>query len=612
MTTTTSEPKRVILNQPADISIISKARLTETSLGSAKEKLAPVKKVEQPQQPKMEPALPQTQPPPPPMTSRPIVPPVTNLPSGVVLPTTPLQPQQLNCSIRPHKMPATAATVTVQPPQVVLQTPQPQPQQQQVVAVPKQSNPPNQTYPSSVSPTTIQAMLASVKPVVSMAQMVSGRSTLRNYRRAKNAVPEPTKADTSNGNKTIQSVIGSRTLPSDISVTPVLTKSSTVSNDIKRQIEHQPPSVSCYPIGREVVEKTQEMSIDDLMAAKKLKDEQHPGSGPSQQNNRSFQLPKGLTITEISSKSEKPASEKPPVNYEVQALPVLHIPDVPTGISTASKGDRHFDLLKKFDEASSGTGGDKRPVPSSKPSNGIVGGHPGMPNGLLRMTASLQQKSDYSRPGIGRIQTKVTPKDLKSQQALDKIEMLQFEKNGSQSNQSQPPQTNCGSTITVSMAQSAASAVSFLGSKPVPKIKNRNKPPSHQLQQPHQQQLQPQHQHQQLLQQSPASSQPSSRNSSISPRDRSGSFSGSGKSSASFRQSPSLTSGSKFGAGEKSSQVSPKPVYRPNSIKKKLGPSAGPLIPWSKRGGGPPKHSNGWSWLGEGAEQLVYLNVSET
>ena len=268
-------------------------------------------------------------------------------------------------------------------------------------------------------------MLASVKPVVSMAQMVSGRSTLRNYRRAKNAVPEPTKADTSNGNKTIQSVIGSRTLPSDISVTPVLTKSSTVSNDIKRQIEHQPPSVSCYPIGREVVEKTQEMSIDDLMAAKKLKDEQHPGSGPSQQNNRSFQLPKGLTITEISSKSEKPASEKPPVNYEVQALPVLHIPDVPTGISTASKGDRHFDLLKKFDEASSGTGGDKRPVPSSKPSNGIVGGHPGMPNGLLRMTASLQQKSDYSRPGIGRIQTKVTPKDLKSQQALDKIEMRQ-------------------------------------------------------------------------------------------------------------------------------------------------------------------------------------------
>ena len=33
-----------------------------------------------------------------------------------------------------------------------------------------------------------------------------------------------------------------------------------------------------------------------------------------------------------------------------------------------------------------------------------------------------------------------------------------------------------------------------------------------------------------------------------------------------------------------------------------------PLVPWSQRNLGPPKNSNGWSWVGDGIEQKVYLN----
>ena len=502
---------------------------------------------------------------PPPLPARPIVPPVTNLPSGVVLPTTPLQPQQLNCSIRPHKMAVVAPPTNVAPSKSATQS---------------------QSFTSTVSPTTIQAMLANVKPVVSMAAVCGGRSTLRNYRRSKNQPPEPMKTDTTNGNKSFQTVIGSRALPSDISVTPIISKVSS-GNDVKRPIEHQPPSVSCYPINKEVekVEKVP-MSIDDLVAAKKLKDEQAAFQSPSQQNNRSFQIPKGLTITEISSGSK--SNEKGPVNYEVQALPVLHIPEVSTG--------DHYDLLKRFDEVD---------LPNEKKStktNGMLGGHPGMPNGLLRMTASLQQKSDYSRPGVGKIQTKVTPKDLKSQLALNKIG-FSMDKNSNNGNPMTQQNPNCTSTITVSMAQSAASAVSVLNSKLAAANKDKDSKHKHRNFNggPNKQ-----------LQQSPVSSHPSSRNSSISPRDRVGPVSINARSISSSRQSPSLAVTPKQGgSGQQVSQVSPKPLFRSSSsMKKKSTQFVGPLIPWANRNCGPPKHSNGWSWVGEGTEQVIFLNVS--
>ena len=42
---------------------------------------------------------------------------------------------------------------------------------------------------------------------------------------------------------------------------------------------------------------------------------------------------------------------------------------------------------------------------------------------------------------------------------------------------------------------------------------------------------------------------------------------------------------------------------------KKIKPNQ-PLIPWSKKNGGTLKDCNGWSWVGEGREEKVHLNVS--
>ena len=170
--------------------------------------------------------------------------------------------------------------------------------------------------------------------------------------------------------------------------------------------------------------------------------------------------------------------------------------------------------------------------------------------------------------------------------------------------------STCPSTITVSMAQSAASAVSILNSKVPPKL-DTSKPDlgsknKHRIQQASSAANA-------NKTQSPISSQSWSRNSSISPRDRSsGPVSIIARSTSSSRMSPMISVNTKPGSatGSGSSQVSPKPLFRPSSTKKKSTQFVGPLIPWAKRNCGPPKHSNGWGWLGEGTEQVVYLNVS--
>ena len=76
--------------------------------------------------------------------------------------------------------------------------------------------------------------------------------------------------------------------------------------------------------------------------------------------------------------------------------------------------------------------------------------------------------------------------------------------------------------------------------------------------------------------------------------------------------SPMISVTPKPGTGVGISQVSPKPLFRPSSTKKKPTQFVGPLIPWAKRNCGPPKHSNGWGWLGDGTEQVDYLNVSNS
>ena len=90
----------------------------------------------------------------------------------------------------------------------------------------------------------------------------------------------------------------------------------------------------------------------------------------------------------------------------VHDLPVLHIPE-------------YTPFHKK-----------KNRLPTVPLSSGSPG-HPGMPNGLLQLSTSLQQKGS----------TKVTPKDQNARVALSKIGLIET------------------SPITVSMAKSAASAV---------------------------------------------------------------------------------------------------------------------------------------------------------
>ena len=84
---------------------------------------------------------------------------------------------------------------------------------------------------------------------------------------------------------------------------------------------------------------------------------------------------------------------------------------------------------------------------------------------------------------------------------------------------------------------------------------------------------------------SPESSRSSSRNSSVSPRER-----------------PSSSMKNRGNTSEHSPTTSAKKQAKKISSK--------PLIPWSKRNLGPPKNCNGWAWVGEGSEQKVYLNVS--
>ena len=94
----------------------------------------------------------------------------------------------------------------------------------------------------------------------------------------------------------------------------------------------------------------------------------------------------------------------------VHNLPVLHIPE-------------YTPFHKK-----------KNRLPPAVPPVATAGsapGHPGMPNGLLQLSTSLQQKGS----------TKVTPKDQNARVALSKIGLIET------------------SPITVSMAKSAASAV---------------------------------------------------------------------------------------------------------------------------------------------------------
>ncbi|CAB4059513.1 unnamed protein product [Lepeophtheirus salmonis] len=289
-------------------------------------------------------------------------------------------------------------------------------------------------------------------------------------------------------------------------------------------------------------------------------------------------------------------------------------------------------------------------------------GHPGLPNGLLRMaTTSVQQNNNHRSSSSNNNNnnssssslssasiTRVTPKDLKSKIALCRIGLmnntppdLSDQKRGSYGTDKdllihnknnrvylKPPrrltQNEEGTSttlplkklkkkkdyansnkISMSMAQCAVTAVlKSQGAPPKlfqshpktlpksPNIFNKGRPSSSNTN----------------CSNSPSSSRSSSRNSSLSPRERiPGSFS---------KFSPKMSKGLNMngnggvatGSGGvvgglcflNSPQTKKKVMQLPSSFI-----SCGSI---PKKHKGPPKLSNGWSWVGEGFEQKVHLN----
>ena len=166
-----------------------------------------------------------------------------------------------------------------------------------------------------------------------------------------------------------------------------------------------------------------------------------------------------------------------------------------------------------------------------------------------------------------------------------------------------PPKGNVPATITMSMAESAVSAVQPNTFKPVPVRSKAYSANSKQS-------LSgisgsPTKKGSQVS--SPNSSRSSSRNSSLSPRDRSGSMSNK-NAHVSLSMSPKTSSSS-----TNSSSGTSSPKGTPST--KKKSPSNGydpkaPLVSWHVRNSCSPKSCNGWNWEGEGKIQKVYLNVS--
>ena len=249
-------------------------------------------------------------------------------------------------------------------------------------------------------------------------------------------------------------------------------------------------------------------------------------------------------------------------------LPVLNIPTSP--------------LSNRRYKGSGGAGsGDPSPPSTST-------GHPGLPNGLLRMANMQQQSSNPAQPPP-KIATKIVPKDLKSQLALSKIGLLDGGAGGHRN-----------SLINMSLAQSVANAVKFPplipphvvratgkkdkgGSNGAPSsssastsvVKNKQSNNNQQHQQPQGKSGKQPPQASSSKGGSPNSSRSSSRNSSLSPKEK-------------------MTSAAASKASKAVKRI------KPNQ----------PLVSWAARNGGVPKKCNGWSWVGEGFEQRVDLNVS--
>ncbi len=352
------------------------------------------------------------------------------------------------------------------------------------------------------------------------------------------------------------------------------------------------------------------LDASDLVPNKKTKTSASP-SAPS--NKALYGLPTGLTITEINNKPSSSSSSSKVASSKSTAKSSFPTPQ-PSFPSSAASGSLNIQMLPVMNppEPLHRKSGKRLVYPPPPAPASSSAKHPGLPNGLLQMATAatmMQQQQQQppqqhrhgptvsSTPGLPGLATKVVPKDLKSQLALSRIGLPAQLGNSAEDPSSQ---------ISVSLAQSAASAAvlpAALGPKPpktpysskaVPVKQSRNnnmqkRPTLNSLKKQNGSGGGRQLPYSTAHGGSPASSRSSSRNSSLSPRERPSSANGNGN------------------GGKHKLPLSPSPSSRKKTAQAVY---TGPLIPWSKRSGVQPRDSNGWQWVGEGTEQKVYYNVS--
>ena len=502
------------------------------------------------------------------------------------------------------------------------------------------------------------AMMATITPIYSPGESsadqstaftpVTTKSSLREYRK-----PKPKSVQTSGSvfrsstnastnNRLSLSMSGEKhapQVPDEISVTTVIGPPGNKAKAASSNHHQEPAIISMYPVNAKTTGQhgsVKRQGPEMLMGATSSK---RFKSSSLSETEKPFPFPRGLTITEVNTPSTKQHTNISslminPLNVcattleqhhneddnDDEVIPVLHIPES----SHISQSDpSKYRAGQKMSSNGKGSSYSRIPsgisnirplIQSSSTKAGMSGtsgtsGHPGMPSGLLRMTAtSLQRKSFqsqlnvpqvphtfiniHSRPSVTNSVPKIKPSSAQNM-AVGKGNRLTLK----------PPKGNVPATITMSMAESAVSAVQPNTFKPVPVRSKAYSANSKQS-------LSgisgsPTKKGSQVS--SPNSSRSSSRNSSLSPRDRSGSMSNK-NANVSLSMSPKTSSSS-----TNSSSGTSSPKGTPST--KKKSPSNGydpkaPLVSWHVRNSCSPKSCNGWNWEGEGKIQKVYLNVS--
>ncbi len=416
--------------------------------------------------------------------------------------------------------------------------------------------------PMVVGQTTILPVVAGTtskkpKDAVSPSVVVTTKSPLRDYRRPPTS--KFAKSETSTPlTKTSPSLPSQQPLPAN-----------------KRPVVVAQQAQDLFPSARKASSVTKPARILSTSAVVAASDNSKTAA-----ESLYHHLPKGLTITEIqhSTASNNKSMSRPPPPVPKVTVTAKNVASTACAPTSTVNGVGRMPMINIPKPPTKRLPSLPQHQPRSITPTASGGGHPGLPNGLLKMATAAA--SSVQMP-VRQVTTKVVPKDLKSQLALSRMGLSDVD---AREVYLRPPSAPINSvSISVTMAQTAVTALKAdMGPRKKPQTllkqtkssnnngslkKNGNK----------------NHNNGSSKSSSPNSSRSSSRNSSLSPKDAT-------SVRGPLRLSPPSSAG---------------------SLKKKSGPTQylGPLVPWSKRNNGVPKDCNGWRWLGDGTEQKVLLNV---